>query len=239
MIRYYFLSFLYLVHCWILHTRRLVAYSPQYNLKFNFITKDVMGRLIYKRGLHEQENTDFLLSNLTFEEGDVWFDIGANIGWYSQVITKQVPQKITAYAFEPDPINYSLLEENIKINNIASIVCVNKALSDQTEVKKLYLYPEKNLGRHSLLPINDSPGISIETISLDQYISENDIDIKKIKFIKMDIEGYEYIALSGAKAILDHVPFLLCEFSPNYMKKGGIISEDLLQLMDHYHYSPH
>jgi hypothetical protein len=74
---------------------------------------------------------------------------------------------------------------------------------------------------------------------LDQYLTDHQLNVKKVKFIKIDIEGYEYVALRGALSLLEHVPFLLCEFSPDYMKRGGIEARDLLKLMERYHYRPH
>lgn len=233
-----YLSILYFIHRWILHTSFLVAYLPKFKLYFKFKTQDVIGRHIYKGRVHEEELTNFLLGYLKFEEGDCWFDIGANIGWYSLVISQQFSSKPTAYAFEPDPLNYSLLKENIKLNDAGSIIAENQALSDQEETKLLYQYPAKNSGRHSLLPLTDVPGIKVATTSLDRFIVQRQIDVSTIKFIKMDIEGYEYVALKGAKTLLHKVPYLLCEFSPAYMKRGGIRSQDLLDLMNQYNYQP-
>jgi len=233
-----YLSVVYFIHRWILHTSFLVAYLPRFKLYFKFKTQDVIGRHIYKGRVHEEELTDFLLQNLKFEEGDCWFDIGANIGWYSLVISQQFSPPPTVYAFEPDPLNYRLLTENIQLNDAQSIVAVNQALSDQEETKLLYQYPAKNSGRHSLLPLTDDPGIEVTTTSLDYYAVQHKIDASRVKFIKMDIEGYEYIALKGAKTLLSKVPILLCEFSPAYMKRGGIESLDLLNLMSQFDYRP-
>lgn len=233
-----YLSTLYFIHRWILRTSFLLAYLPRFRLYFKFKTPDVIGRHIYKGRVHEEELTNFLLGYLKFEEGDCWFDIGANIGWYSLVLSQQFSSRPTAYAFEPDPLNYSLLKENIKLNGVRSVIAENQALSDQEATKLLYQYPAKNSGRHSLLPLTNVPGIKVSATSLDHYVVQRQIDISSIKFIKMDIEGYEYIALRGAKTLLHKVPCLLCEFSPAYMERGGINSQDLLDLMSNHNYQP-
>ncbi len=237
MVRYYFKSVIYLIHRWILDTNYLTAYAPKFDLRFKFKTQDVIGRLIFKEGMHEEELTSFLLQNLTIEEQDIIFDVGANIGWYSLLLGKKSPLSVKIYAFEPDPLNFSLLEHNVKINNIKQVICIKKAVSDVEETKILYQYPSKNFGRHSLLPINDNTQIPVETIALDKFIERNNIDYRKIKFMKVDIEGYEYFAFKGAIKVLQHTPFILSEYSPSYMKKGDVSPQALLELFYAHSYT--
>lgn len=235
---YYLKSVKYLFYRWVIHKKYLVAYTPKFKLYFKFKTEDVQGRLIYKRGIYEEELTHFLLHNLKLEAHDIIFDIGANLGWYSLLLNKISP-KSQIYAFEPDPVNFTILEQNIKLNNAKEIRAQQLALSDSSESKTLYLYPSKNSGRHSLLPINSGQQMQVLTVALDEFVDNSKLDYSKIKFIKIDIEGYEYFAFMGAKKVLEFVPYILSEYSPNYMKKGKINPEDLLHLLYSYSFVPH
>ena len=147
------------------------------------------------------------------------------------LLNKLMPESSKIYAFEPDPVNYGLLSENIRLNDAQNVVSVNSALSNKKEIKKLYLYSNKNLGRHSLLDINEGEYVNVETLVLDDYLESENIELSKIKFVKIDIEGYEYFALSGASKVLDHVQCLISEFVPAHMQRGGIEPVLLIELM--------
>jgi FkbM family methyltransferase len=224
-------SLKYLVNRFILRRQYLTAKDNKYGIRFKFKTEDVVGRHIYKSGEYEKSLSEFVAKYLSFQEGDVALDVGANIGWYSLLLDKLMPDNSLIYAFEPDPLNYGLLCSNIKLNNASKVVPVNFALSDKNEVRKLYQYSNNNLGRHSLLDINEGNYVEVETITLDSYIDSVGIDVARVKFIKIDIEGYEYFALCGANNLLDQVTTVISEFVPRYMEKGGVEPERFLDLL--------
>lgn len=224
-------SLKYVINRFILRKPFLIATENQHGTKLKFKTEDVVGRHIYKRGEYEKSLSDFIAKKIIFKEGDVALDIGANIGWYSLLLGKLIPQKSAILAFEPDPLNFELLTHNIKLNSVTNVTPVNCALSDKKEIKKLFRYSNKNLGRHSLLDINEGEFVEVEAVVLDDYLSENKIDFEKVKFIKIDIEGYEYFALCGAKRVLDNVQYLISEFVPKHMKKGGVEPGLLIDLL--------
>lgn len=232
-------SIMYLFFRYLLQRKYLVATIDKFNLSFKFRIEDTVGRYIYKRKFYEEELTNFLINKITLDDGDIIFDIGANIGWYSIIFEKKSLKDVKIYAFEPDPLNYSLLQENIKLNNCKNIIPINKAVSDKEGVEILYLYPNKNRGRHSLIPFDNAEEVKIKTISLDKFVEKANIDLGRIKFMKIDIEGYEYIALKGAKNLISHVPSFLMEYSPQYMERGGIDPKDLLYFIKGYKFKPH
>lgn len=57
--------------------------------------------------------------------------------------------------------------------------------------------------------------------------------------MKIDIEGYELLALRGAERILGRCPELLCEYSPNFMRQGGLDPADLIALLTGHGFIPH
>lgn len=232
-------SLKYLVNRFVLRRQYLTAKDNKYGIRFKFKTEDVVGRHIYKSGEYEKSLSEFVAKYPAFQEGDVALDVGANIGWYSLLLDKLMPDNSLIYAFEPDPLNYELLCSNIKLNNASKVVPVNFALSDKNEVRKLYQYSNNNLGRHSLLDINEGNYVEVETITLDSYIDSAGIDVGRVKFLKIDVEGYEYFALCGATDLLDHVTTVVSEFVPRYMEKGGVEPERFLDLLIEKGFEPY
>lgn len=208
----------------------MMAHSPKYGLSLKFRTQDGGGRAIYKKGVYEERLTNYFLKKLDLQKGDVILDVGANIGWYSNFFSKHFPDT-EIHSFEPDPENFEILLFNLKKNGSTSVIPNKLGVGKETETKQLYLYKKSNIGRHSMLDINEGPVIDIETVSLDEYVQQKSIDVSKIKFLKIDIEGYEYFAFLGAQEVLNHVPVIMAEFSPGYMRKGGVEPADLLHLL--------
>jgi len=229
----------YLFSRFVLRRRFLLGKEDEYGLQFKFKTEDVVGRNIFKNGKYERDISEFIAKNIKFKSNDIALDIGANIGWYSMLLNKLMPDTGRIFAFEPDPFNFSLLSENILLNQANNVCAINKAVSDKREFKTLYLYSNRNLGRHSLLDINKGSGIRIETVQLDEFLQENNIDLSRVKFVKIDIEGYEFFALSGGEKVLNYVECLICEFMPDTIKRGGLDPNHLIRLLEGKSFKPH
>ncbi|MFQ5635940.1 MAG: FkbM family methyltransferase, partial [Gammaproteobacteria bacterium] len=208
----------------------LVARLPRHDLRFRVRTEDVVGRHIYKYHVHEAELTALLARQLTFEAGDVIVDVGANIGWYSVLLDRLAPNGVDILAFEPDPLNFRLLTENLRLNGARSVLAVRKALADREGVMRLHLHDSSNLGRHSLLELQDGASVDVETTTLHRYWAQQGLGERTPRFIKIDIEGYELQALRGAGDLLARCPAVLCEYSPEYMRRGGMDPADLVDL---------
>ena len=234
---YFFKSIGYILGRFLLARKYMIAHSPKYDLKLKFRTQDGGGRAIYKQGLYEERLTNFLIQKLHFNEGDLIFDVGANIGWYSNLFAKHKPAA-RVYCFEPDPENFEVLLSNLERNDSKTVTANKLGIGEQSETKKLYLYKKSNVGRHSMLDINEGPYIEVKVVSLDEFIRSQQLDFTKVKFLKIDIEGFEYFAFKGATEFLSHVPFILAEFSPGYMRNGGVEPAELLSLLHGFGFDP-
>ena len=230
-------SLSYAIGRFVFRKKYMIAHSPRYGLKLKFRTPDGGGRAIYKRGLYEEPLTNYLVRELECEDGDLIFDVGANIGWYSCLLSRHHPG-VRIFCFEPDPENYELLRGNLKRNSVERVHAAMMGIGEKTETRTLYLYKKSNVGRHSMLDINEGPTIDVEVTSLDEFVEENDLDFERVAFLKIDIEGFEYFAFKGAEKLLRHVPLLLAEFSPGYMREGGVEPADLLELLHGHGFDP-
>jgi FkbM family methyltransferase len=232
-----FKSLSYVIGRFLLNKKYMIAYSPKYDLHLKFITQDGGGRAIYKTGLYEERLTHFILEKLHLTSNDLVFDVGANIGWYSNLLGKHKPDA-QIHSFEPDPTNFEILSGNLERNNIKNVHLNNVGVGEKEETLKLYLYKKSNIGRHSMLDINDGPFIEVPIVSLDEYIRSRKLSFENLRFLKIDIEGFEYFAFLGATEFLKHVPIILAEFSPGYMRKGHVDPAKLLTLLRTADFSP-
>jgi len=230
---------IYFIARYLLQRKYLVARVPSFNLRLRFRVEDAIGRWIFKRGSYEADLTAYITHRIAFEEGSVFLDVGANIGWYSLTVARAAKARISILAFEPDPLSFRLLSENIRLNGCDAVRAVQQAVSDVETTKTLYLYANKNRGRHSLLPINDQGTVEVRTTSLDAFLDREGIDPRTVALVKIDVEGYEYHVLNGARRLLESVPVMLCEYSPGYMRRGGIDPETLIALLREKDYLPY
>lgn len=152
--------------------------------------------------------------------GDVIIDIGANIGYYTLLFAQLVGDTGHVVAFEPDPENFALLYKNINLNQYRNVTLVQKAVATENSFAQLYLCDD-NKGMHRLYDsVCCQSSIEVKTVCLDDYLPQL---VKKVDFVKIDIEGAEYNALQGMQKILtQQQPKLLTEFSPTALFEYGI-----------------
>lgn len=131
------------------------------------------------------------------KEGDVCFDIGANVGPVSFAMAKKVGPAGKVYAFEPGSFLFKRLVDNIKLNaSYGNIIEAQKiAFSDKKEVR-VWNEDKKNRGNAGFIIQGPNQQEKIELTTLDNFIKDN--PVSKINFIKIDVEGMEYEVIRGA-----------------------------------------
>lgn len=153
-------------------------------------------------GIYEQETANWLLASL--HEGCVFFDIGANFGYFTLMGAKAVGTKGKVISFEPIPANYSYVKELISLNAFDNVVCEKVAISDMNGTVEFAV--EKNNANSHLASIKLKHASSqilervlVQTISLDDFCEKNVVP----DVVKCDVEGAEVLVLSGAKTLLE------------------------------------
>ena len=160
------------------------------------------------------ETSEFLLVKRALHPGMTFVDVGANIGLYTVLAAKLVGNTGRVYAFEPEPGNYALLQQNLVLNEVRNVIVENLACgSDNTE--QSLMIAKNSIGTHSLLkrPKNSvQKQITVHVIRLDDYFE----GIRgQIGALKIDVEGYEPFVLKGAERLLARVDLLLFEYAKN------------------------
>lgn len=131
------------------------------------------------------------------KKGDVVVDAGANIGYYTVLLSRAVGPTGKVYAFEPGKECFDLLKRNVEENNCNNVVLINKALSDKEGKIKLYVN-EEDKGSSSVLEETKHLGkeVMVDCTTIDKEVAET------VDFIKMDIEGAELDCLIGSTKLL-------------------------------------
>ena len=167
----------------------------------------------------------------TLQEGDVFLDIGANVGWYSVIAARKVGASGKVIAFEPDPDNFGLLKKNCELNKLGNVELHNRAISDCDG--KDYLYRStSNFGDHQLHATADESRakVEVETVKLDSLFPAGDIAIKAIK---IDTQGSEAKIMRGMQTfIARQKPVIFTEFWPYGLRNNGESVFDILAFIE-------
>ena len=143
--------------------------------------------------------------------GQVFYDIGANIGVYTILAAYHVGDAGKVFAFEPHSANFSSLLNNIVLNKLTGIVCpCNFALNDEQGFFRFdYCSAEAGQSSSQLVPDHENfdrvnlPEISElkQAVSVDNLIVSR--EFPKPHHIKIDVDGNELRILRGMSGLLD------------------------------------
>lgn len=186
------------------------------------------------RSGHEELTTEMFKK--VVKEGDIVVDLGANIGYFSLLAARLVGNRGKVYAFEPEPVNYSLLLKNIELNEYANIVPVPRAVSNVSGRVKLFL-DDKDTGAHTIYPHGRGESIEVQSVTLDEFFEDRE---QRIDVIKMDIEGAELAALSGMERVIkgnENLKMFIEFYPPGIRRRGDPPEEFICRLLEDYYFS--
>ncbi len=152
---------------------------------------------VINMGLREIKTAIYFLQNI--KPGDVFYDIGANQGFFSILINEAFREEVEIHAFEPIPATFKILKRNFKQNS-KNIFLNNVALLDKSGYVN-FKVPKNSFLSGSATFVDDFAlkhlknfyDISVKAITLDKYISNS----RPPDFIKMDVEGSEKLVIKG------------------------------------------
>jgi FkbM family methyltransferase len=172
--------------------------------------------------------------------GCVFFDIGANVGYYSFLASKLVGTTGRVFAFEPIPGNMSDIQRNIQANAITNIFIHPLAVGSKSGTLILYTRenPLHNSGWASKVSTPRRQNkVEVRVVSLDDFIKSKGIN--SVHLMKMDIEGSELDALLGGKRLFTQkdAPDIICEVNPFLLGRQNLESRAITQCLADYGYS--
>jgi len=161
--------------------------------------------------------------------GAVVVDAGANIGIYSQFLSRCVGLTGVVHSFEPSPENFERLQSAMR--KLANVRLCQAAVGECSGRSKLYVSDHLNVDHRTYATEGDSRrAVPIDIVALDDYFKPG----QRVDFIKMDIQGYELHALRGANRVLADNPNakLLLEFWPYGLKQAGTNWIELIDTLE-------
>lgn len=203
------------------------------NIHINLYKDSKLAELIYL-GNFERMEISFLKKYL--RKGDIFVDVGANIGLFSLVAAKILRETGAVFAFEPYKLTYHRLCENVKLNKFRNVYCHPIAISNKIGKEELMIAGNGYDAWNSFTePIagNIIKKEVVQTTTLDTFTQENDIQ-NKISIIKIDVEGWEKFVLLGGKNTLSNhnAPVLIVEFADKALYNAGTSAKELYNSLE-------
>jgi FkbM family methyltransferase len=133
--------------------------------------------------------------------GDTVYDIGANIGYISLALAKQVGPQGQVIAFEPIPQTFDSLSKNVALNKLSNIKVLNIAASDRAG--ETTIRTRDNPAESSMVWYRNDPSateVSISTSAIDDLVRT--CKIPPPDFVKIDVEGAEGLVVQGMRDTL-------------------------------------
>ena len=161
-------------------------------------------------------------------QGAVVVDVGANIGIYSEFLSRCVGPTGLVHSFEPSPDNFKRLSAATR--ELLNVRLTQAAVGERSGECKLYISDKLNVDHraYKAMAIHAAP-FQLEMVALDDYFKPG----QRVDLIKMDIQGYELHALRGAQRVLQENPDinLLLEFWPAGLAQAGVGWEELVEML--------
>lgn len=188
-----------------------------------------VSKRLREEGIWEPYETQLVLDLL--KPGHVMLDVGANLGYYTVIGSSLVGDTGKVFAFEPEPRNFNLLQENCVHNKAENVVLHSFALSDRDGPGAIYLN-QNNLGDHQIY--DSGEGREVVEIELRRGGHLLKGLIEHVDLIKIDTQGAEFHVISGLlELIQDSLPniHLIVEFWPSGLDRAGGSGHALLDLI--------
>jgi len=164
----------------------------------------VMDYLVFVKSDWELEEKEFM-KKISKNDGII-LDIGSNIGYHTTMLAKEnVNSRIISV--EASPTIFKILKENCNVNKLTNIIFYNNAVTDQDDIE-INFYNRDQLSttdkqtlKDWLVPENYIKIEKTKTVTIDSLLEREQVN--KVLLLKMDIEGGEVLALTGAKYSLE------------------------------------
>jgi len=210
---------------------------------FKFIYYSWMYRSLESHITRQNFVKEYAAMRKLIRPGSTVFDIGANVGVFSVPFSSWVGAQGRVYSFEPVEDTYWLLQENISLNKCSNIISYQQAISDKQGVSKMHIFDKRYSSWNSMGftshhgSIKPKLEIEITSNSLDSFCRSENISV--IDYLKVDVEGYEYLVFKGVENLLSQgkVKYLSFEVADILQKVSGHSVQELFKLLSKHGYS--
>lgn len=181
---------------------------------------DLVGRTILEKGDFDRARTNAICHRaLTLTDRRTVLEIGANIGTQTVYFIRSGGFE-TVVCLEPDPKKLSLLELNIRINQLNDIVTVIPSAAGSSAGTLTLRRDAGNSGggtvRAEKLPGGRQSEVAVSVVTIDELVDSGVIDPQAIGLVWMDAEGFEDEIFSACKRLLSMRVPITFEFTPGF-----------------------
>lgn len=220
---------------WESHKRsdKSIQFKLQSGVKIKLCFDSALSKLIY---CYDFELLERKFINSFLCPGDIFVDVGANIGLFTLIAAKLVGEKGSVYAFEPCSLTYNRLKSNIKLNGFSNVYCQQVALSNCNSQENITLSLDGFDAWNSLAKPTAGEVFAselINTMRWDDFAVQHQLQ-GKVTLMKIDVEGWETYVLSGGAETLsrEDAPTLLIEFTEQAARLANSSCHKLYQTLE-------
>lgn len=208
-----------------------VAQCREANVKFYFSEAVRCPRYLYHRGIDWRTKrilAKYSSNDIQVEDGDVVFDIGANVGEFAVGAAQRAANVI---CFEPDAKCFQALQKNAKqLSNVQIFPYAVCAASGTIE-----LFQSSATADSSIIePKSYNSIVQVRSITLDEVFKE--LNIQQIDFLKIEAEGAEPEVLEGARYLLSCGKIRKIAIDAGPERKGQTTTQMVNNALDRYQY---
>jgi FkbM family methyltransferase len=161
--------------------------------------------------------------------GNTVLDVGANIGYYTVLLSKLVSEHGRVICFEPTLHYGRVLEKNVIANNLNNVEIHHIGLSNKQQ-ELLIQIGESSATLHVPGKKELKSSESIQLVTLDKFLTDH--PLSRIDFIKIDVDGHEPHFFEGAWNTLEKFePIILLEISHPHYLEAGYTAWDFYELL--------
>lgn len=178
--------------------------------------------------------------NTYLREGDIFVDIGANIGLFTIIASYRVGESGQVYSFEPCSKTYQRLVKNVELNHINNVQCCQCALSNHTGRIEMNVSLDGYDAWNSIAQPIAGSFFAIETVrevKWDDFARDHNL-MGRVKLMKIDVEGWESHVLSGGfeSFIRQDAPVLQVEFTDQASQSASTSCQSLYRQLEEIGY---
>lgn len=190
----------------------------------------IISRRLRETGIWEAYETQLTLALL--KEGDVFVDVGANLGYFTVLAAARVGERGRVFAFEPDPDNYTLLVNNVALNGLDTRVSlVQAALAEHDGQGTLFL-SDHNLGDHQVFDATGTRcSVPVSLLNGSDYLAAR---CDGVNLLKIDTQGSEHAVMTGLLPFLTRLeqpPQVIIELTPLSLRQAGTSGRALIECL--------
>jgi FkbM family methyltransferase len=185
---------------------------------------------IYARTKTWAGTANTFLKSFFAGHGGTYLDIGANIGLTTLPVAQNA--SVRCIAFEPDPVNFFHLTENVRRNSKNGNIELHQlAAVDRSGPVRFQLNRAGNPGDHRIAPsVSSQKNIEVQAVALDEFLGE----LYGPVAIKVDVQGAEPLVVEGGSRVFAHSSALVLEYCPYMMSELSRSPETILGLLSEF-----